>query len=392
MKWNDKGNQLNEIGKIILQKCSEGVFLYGAGIIGKDFAKTLKKYQLCKGFVDNDSSKQGMRIEGLPVLSYDEYLKCHSGTMLVITMSLKNTDSIVKNLLKDGFVSEQDFVLKDKFIQDILPILFWYKHKKVFLPMSQISLTERCTLKCKKCAHGCFNVSMDYPDLSFKRVCNSIDNLFRYVDFLDELVLIGGEPLLHKDLSDVVKYIGERYRDRVNRFSITSNGTIIPSDELLFVSKKYNVFFRISNYAVSLPQLERQYKKIEAKILAYDVEMQLYSADYWMDYGFDYVKRECDDNELISVFDACHTLCHEVQDDKFYYCIMAHTVANNLHFDVGKEDYFLLEKASGKQLERNKLLVLEYTLGYSEKGYLDMCRHCNGADAKKYLIPVAEQI
>ena len=58
--------------------------------------------------------------------------------------------------------------------------------------------------------------------------------------------------------------------------------------------------------------------------------------------GFDYVKRDCDDNELVAVFDACHTPCHEVQDDKFYYCVMAHTVANNLHFDVGKDDYFLL--------------------------------------------------
>lgn len=62
-------------------------------------------------------------------------------------------------------------------------------------------------------------------------------------------------------------------------------------------------------------------------MLDYDVEMRLDKADhYWMIYGFDYVKCEC----------------------------------------------------------------IEYTLGYSEKGYLDMCRHCNGAETKKYLITVAE--
>lgn len=62
-----------------------------------------------------------------------------------------------------------------------------------------------------------------------------------------------------------------------------------------------------------MPQLKHQHKKIEAKMLECGVEMRLGKADhYWMDYGFDYVKRECNDNELISVFDVCHILCHEV--------------------------------------------------------------------------------
>ena len=36
--------------------------------------------------------------------------------------------------------------------------------------------------------------------------------------------------------------------------------------------------------------------------------------------------------------------------------------------------------------------VLEYSMGYSDKGYLDMCRYCNGAEAKDKPIPVAEQM
>lgn len=393
MKWNNKGNQLSEMGTVVLERYSEGVYLYGAGILGTALSETLKKYGLCKGFVDNSSNKQGTMIAGLPVISYDEYMKQHHSVILVITMSQDNTASIVKSLLAEGFVPGKDFELRARFVQDILPVLLWYKYRDVFLSVAQISLTERCTLKCKKCAHGCFNVPMDYPDLSFERACASADNFFKYVDFIDEFVLIGGEPLLYKQLSEVVKYIGERYRDKMNIFSITSNGTITPADELLSVCKKYNVMFRISNYTVSLPKLKKQHEKLAAKMAEYDVEMKLGLADHhWMDYGFDYVKRDCDDNELVAVFDACHTPCHEVQDDKFYYCVMAHTVSNNLHFDVGKDDYFLLENLSGEQLEKRKELFLEYTLGYSDKGHLDMCRYCNGAEAKKYLIPVAEQV
>lgn len=31
-------------------------------------------------------------------------------------------------------------------------------------------------------------------------------------------------------------------------------------------------------------------------------------------------------------------------------------------------------------------------MGYSEKGYLDMCRYCHGADCYNYLIPAAQQL
>ena len=393
MKWDNKLHQCDGSKNKLLYRFSQGVYIYGAGVIGIQLSNVLKKYGLCRGFIDNNIYKQNTYVNGLPVISYDEYINSPNKVVIVITMSAKNVTMVMRSLITFGFVREYDFFCKEEFLANVLPIILWYRHNELFLPLAQISLTERCTLKCKKCAHGCFNVPKDYPDLGFERVCASADNFFRYVDFIDEFVLIGGEPLLYKDLSEVVKYIGERYRDKMNIFSITSNGTIIPSDELLLVCKKYNVMFRISNYTVSLPRLKKQHEKLAAKMAEYEVEMKLGPADHhWMDYGFDYVKRDCDDDELVAVFDACHTPCHEVQDDKFYYCVMAHTVANNLHFDVGKDDYFLLENLSGEQLEKRKELFLEYTLGYSDKGHLDMCRYCNGAEAKKYLIPVAEQV
>ena len=53
-----------------------------------------------------------------------------------------------------------------------------------------------------------------------------------------------------------------------------------------------------------------------------------------------------------------------------------------------EDDFLDLEKLHGDY----KKILMEFELGYSEKGYLDMCRHCNGADAKDLTIPVAEQV
>ena len=55
----------------------------------------------------------------------------------------------------------------------------------------------------------------------------------------------------------------------------------------------------------------------------------------------------------------------------------------------GKDDYLDFNKLTGQNWRRE---LLEYILGYSEKGYLDMCRYCHGADCYNYLIPAAQQL
>ena len=56
---------------------------------------------------------------------------------------------------------------------------------------------------------------------------------------------------------------------------------------------------------------------------------------------------------------------------------------------MGEEDYLDLNDLKERD---DKKVLLECVMGYSEKGYLDMCNYCNGAEAIKYPIPVAEQI
>ena len=39
----------------------------------------------------------------------------------------------------------------------------------------------------------------------------------------------------------------------------------------------------------------------------------------------------------------------------------------------------------------DKKQLFEFEMGYSEKGYLDMCRFCRGREAMNYRIPAAVQ-
>ena len=195
--------------------------------------------------------------------------------------------------------------------------------------------------------------------------------------------------MLYKELDKVIVYIGKKYRKQIGLFTITTNGTIIPSEEVIGACVKYGIMFRISNYSQTLPRLNVSYEKLTKCLLEYGIPHLLGKPDKeWIDYGFEYVDRKASAEELTEVFDKCKTPCREIRGNKFYFCVMARTVSENLKYNVGKDDYLDFDSLQGEDYKKD---FLKFNLGYSKKGYLDMCDFCHGAESKNYPIPVAEQ-
>lgn len=390
MKWNNKGHEFEEYAKKLKPKDKSGLkyYIFGAGLLGKDLLVTLQKYGQVIAFIDNNAAKQGNKFQGIDVISLEDYLERKDG-QIIIAVSQKNMNTIVKQLEENELKQSKEFWNYKDFYEFVLPIVSAYYFNKTFINIAQISVTERCTLRCKKCAHGCFAVNNETAkDLALEQIYKSADSFFGKVDYIREFVLIGGEPLLYKDLGLAIRYIGEKYRGQIGIFSITTNGTIIPDEDALNESKQFGVLFRISNYSKTLPRLRENYQRLisvlEQRGISYILGKE---ENEWIDYGFDYVRRKPEE-DLTRVFDECKTPCREVRENRFYYCVMARSVSENMGFNVGKEDYLDLDSLEG---ERGKKELLEFNLGYSEKGYLDMCNYCHGADSAKYPIPVAEQ-
>lgn len=365
------------------------IYIFGAGLVGSQVMATLCEYGILEGFIDNDEQKQQTGYKGYQVYSLKEYLM-HRNGVIIVAVGAKILPAILQQLANEHLLEGKDFYLYTEFFDRIFPILSVYRYNKSYISLAQISLTERCTLKCKKCAHGCFAVNNSTAkDLTLEQVKKSADSFFRNVDFIQEFVLIGGEPLLYKQLAEAIAYIGERYRSQMGIFSITTNGTILPDEEILNLCREHRVLFRISNYSATLPRLEAVYEKLTDTLQRHEVEYVLGKAEReWKDYGFDHVDRKASEEELIKIFDSCKTPCREVRENKFYFCVMARSVSENMGFDVGKEDYLDLDALEGEQ---GKKELLEFHLGYSEKGYLDMCNYCYGAESVNYPIPAAEQ-
>lgn len=392
MRWVNRGHELDEYIKDLplYSNFKYKYYIFGAGLFGRELQAVLRFYGCPSTFIDNSIDKQGGIIEGSQVISIEDYLRSRDA-QIVVAASAKNTPDIVKQLEQNLLEHKTDFFLFHEFINFIFPIISVYCYDKSYVALAQISLTERCSLKCKNCAHGCYAVdNSTVKDLNLEQVYKSADSFFFKVDYIKEFVLIGGEPLLYKNLVASITYIGERYRRRIGIYSITTNGTIIPDEKLLEACKKYNVLFRISNYGRQLPRLKENYAKLITILKKENVSFILSEEEAeWVDYGFGNFDRNLETEKLIEAFDACKTPCREVRENRFYFCVMARSVSDNLGYYVGQDDYLDLDDLNG---EDRKKRLLEFTLGYSEKGYLDMCNYCRGAEAKNYPVPAAEQI
>lgn len=392
MKWTNKCHELDALAeKLISKYCKRfPCYIFGAGIAGKEMLVVLKYYQCFAAFIDNSREKQNLGFENEKVISLDEYMEKGQEGLIIIAAADRNIPAICSQLEERGLRKGDDFFSVDDFLKEILSVISVYYYDKAFIQIAQITLTERCTLKCKKCAHACYAVSATAPDMPLDEVKRSADIFFQKVDFIKEFVLIGGEPLLYRELAEAVRYIGEKYRKSMSVYCIATNGTIVPSEEVLEICSQYQVLFRISNYSAQIPRLKEPYKRLVMKLEEWGIPYIMGEEDWqWRDYGFEYVDQGTEKRILTDTFDQCGTICRELRGNKFYYCVMARSVSENLSLYVGQGDYLDLSNLQGEDYKKE---LLEFSMGYSEKGYLDMCRYCHGSKAYEYPIPAAEQL
>lgn len=393
MKWQMNGKRFDREAETYLKSFFENkeqIYVFGAGFWGKELRSVLQRVGCFAGYIDNDIRKQQTGVDGISVISLEEYIRQGANGWIVVAIDLRYAPEIDGQLTEEGFIKGEKYFIWDEFLRKILRILMTYHYQRSYVDVAQIVVTERCSLRCRKCAHACGYVGSDREDMSINMVYKSADAFFSRIDLIREFVLIGGEPLLYKQLPEAVAYIGQNYRDKIIHFCITTNGTIMPNDELMSICREYQVEFRISNYSAKIPRLVDQYTKLTDVLLNNDVEFVLSEAEVnWWDYGFEYVNREFDEIKLQQVFDLCKTACREVRGNKYYFCVMARSVSENMKFGVGEEDYLDLDALPK---ENYRKILLEFELGCSMKGYLDMCMHCNGIEAKQKSIPAAEQM
>jgi len=101
-------------------------------------------------------------------------------------------------------------------VRDILSFLF----------LSEVALTYACNIKCRFCYAGCTKVkkNRELDKEGFKKVLDII----RYEAEVPSVSFTGGEPLLNKNLPELIKYASKANGMRVN---LITNGTLITTQK-----------------------------------------------------------------------------------------------------------------------------------------------------------------
>ena len=122
---------------------------------------------------------------------------------------------------------------------------------RVESPTLSCVLTEKCTLNCADC--GAFVPDIDDPrTFSADQIVSDITNYCRAFDVVHHVALQGGEPLVHKDLEQVIE--GVAAIPNLLFIDIVTNGTMVPRDPLISTLSKNGVAIWVSDYGSFSPK------------------------------------------------------------------------------------------------------------------------------------------
>lgn len=385
--------------KVFQKECvgkKDKIILYGAAMYGELALNALRECGL-EAFAFCDRVQAGSSFCGLAVISPDE-LKNHRDAHVLIcaTKGFQGIQHYLEELRWNSYyeISELlNFLNYDKLreyckqlpIDELIDKYKFYVEdrtsERLELSFVALSITERCTLKCKKCS-----VLAPYYknpcDDSLEIILEPLKRLVTCVDSIAELQVGGGEPFMHRQLDQVLEWC--LAQDKIREVSIFTNSTIIPTDKLIKVLKNKKIKLLLDDYG----KLSRNLDKIISLCEENDIRYIVQKFSRWDDLG-DYSEKGYTEEQVETIFKYCSFgNVMSLMKGKLYRCTTAARIADIGIIEEEKDDYVsFLDEDMDVSVKRKEIRNLIYN-----KKYHNGCRYCNGISTNKMGIPVAEQL
>jgi hypothetical protein len=391
MKWTNKGRQFDELGAVFMQNNrivligsrEDNINLY-TKLSFLDVNITLYSVPYDPAFINRLSADQNALTEFLRSKSLDTPGK----TVVINYPNPSHVHEFIDVFTKTGKYQKNmnvfpvnDFMGYSGY--GYISIFSVYVKNIVYFPHICAVITTVCNLNCKYCLNfQAFIKNQNHGNL--EEIKKDIDILFSHVDRIGRFHVSGGEPLLHPQLDEIVYYIHTRYGDRIECLMMTTNGKVIPSDHLCQVFRDCHCEIWPDNYLDGNPSLRPTYDQLIARIQKYGVYRQAFGEKEFFIKIFP-PSRSCSGDgkvALIAKFNECAdhwrgvTLLHGQIRGCLYvsFAVTAGLVTE--------------EESAGEFLDLNELgdspidkrTIVEYRLGYSDKGYNEFCKWCDGRE------------
>lgn len=257
-------------------------------------------------------------------------------------------------------------------IRQVLPP----KDAKLCLHAIDAFVTERCNLKCKCCEvlvqH--FGQNVDARHLPIEQLVEEADELFRKFDFVRDIHVLGGEPLVYPHLAEYMRHLG-KHRNKIGSLYVITNGTIVPRQDVIDAIKYADAFVMISDYG----DLSRKKEDILNVMKKNGVGVQV------TDYPWIYENQLVDDDnsDYQKKFDDCYERKHiyTIRDGKAYYCHFLASGETLRAIPYNHKNGISIYENSGQE-------IYDYLMRDTAP---PGCAYCSGHDLNSCNIPKAEQ-
>ena len=224
----------------------------------------------------------------------------------------------------------------------VFPIVNW---RRPHLDELSIHIVDHCNLDCKGCGVLAPLAEKWFYDVA--QIERDLLELAKKVQFA-QIVLIGGETLLHPKLTELVQIVKRIYPKA--SVVITTNGILLPkmSDDFWKVCRQYKVLLFLTVYPPFREKLDGYLESAKRKGVCL---MTLGSVDRWMIMRYSFSRNKY---SLNAVFRECENKrCRQLYHSKLYLCSACFFQHYNRYFNENHETVkgYDIYKYSGKELQ-----------------------------------------
>ena len=241
-------------------------------------------------------------------------------------------------------------------------IKFWISKKgKRFL---DIHIVEHCNLNCKSCAHFSPIAEPTYINL------NDLEEMYKnlkpiYNRFFKSIHLIGGEPLLHPNIEEIIG-LTRKYFPKTEIQIVTNGIKVLNMKKSFFeVCSTNSIVFYVSYYPISL-----NYKKVSDKLKKYGLKVIM--SDKIENFCNYFLSKE-GNRDALENYKNCDYggYCIQLKDNKLFSCFQAAYIehVNNYfgtNFSYKEGDFLDLKKPISKKTFKKFI-----------SNPIPFCRYCN---------------
>lgn len=252
---------------------------------------------------------------------------------------------------------------------------------KLVIPQLDFVITTKCSLKCRDCAD-----LMPYfkcpENRKFEDLEKEMNQLLKYVDSINEVIVLGGEPFLHPELHKILNYLSSL--EKIKSIVIFTNGTIVPKDKMLINAlKNKKIRILISDYG----KLSRNKEKLMNLSKMENIRCRINFIPLWASFG-NLSRKNRNDSQLIKQFLSCGNACRTYFEGKFHYCERSAMGTTLGYIPSTDNDYVdIMNSKYSKSEIRQRIIELSY-----DKKYIEACRYCDKGTSACVEVPIAAQL